>query len=151
MAENSVEKKTGTMKKGWWAVVSVAIVVLAALALLGMKLGWFSLTGNAAGNTFSLTVTTDGETVLFDGELKALEGECLLDTMCRCVTDDGGVEYSESGYGAYITSICGQAEDGDAGRYWTYTINGEYAASGVSECFPEEGDAIAFDLSAMEW
>lgn len=150
MEENNVKKTSGGKKALWWIIGIVLLLALIGAAVLYVP-GVPNLIGAGEGTSFSLKVTVDGEQVIFDKNVTAREGEKLFDVMTRTVTDNGGVAYQDSEYGAYITGICGYDQDPDTGKYWTYTINGDYAMVGVSEYVPAEGDSIVFDLSAMEW
>ena len=149
MAENET-KKAGAKKALWWIIGIV--LVLALLCVVALKVPAVrSAIGMGEKTSFSLSVTTDGSNVIFEDTVTAGEGESLFDVMKRTVTDNGGVVYQDSEYGPFITGICGYDQDPDTGKYWTYTINGEYAMVGASEYYPAEGDKVNFDLSAMEW
>ena len=150
MAENEKKKASGAKKALWWIIGIVLVLALLCAVALNVP-AVKNMIGMGEGTSFSLKVTVDGEQAVFDKTVTAREGETLFDVMNRTVTDNGGVAYQDSDYGPFITGICGYDQDPDAGKYWTYTINGDYAMVGVSECVPAEGDSICFDLSAMEW
>lgn len=144
------KKSTGVKKVVWW-VVGI-ILLLALLAAVGLRVPAVkNAIGAGNGTRFALTVTVDGEKVIYNETVEAKEGEALIDVMKRCITSNGGVVYEDSEYGAYITGICGYDQDPDTGKYWTYTVNGDYAMVGASEYIPNADDDICFDLSAMEW
>ncbi len=49
-----------------------------------------------------------------------------------------------------ITAIDGLKQDEQAGYYWTYTINGEWATKGAQETFLKDGDQIEFAYGKVE-
>lgn len=156
---NNTEKKIG-INKILWRSISAAIVVAV--------IGFFIYQGlnsdnNADENTssnissevsetaevsFKMTVTVEGETVLFDKELKAEEGETLLEVMKESFAD-GNYSLVESD--GMITELCGEAQDAAANKYWMYTVNGEYASVGAAEYLPKEGDKVVFDLQVVQF
>lgn len=135
-----------------WVIVAV-VLIAAAVGL------YFVSSGTSADNTpdtgdtitFGLTVTVGGETVIYDEDIEIVEGTALIDAMCANITEDGGVVYSTGEFGAYITSICGYAENYENNEYWVYTVNGESAMEGASDFTPAEGDEVVFDLSELVW
>ncbi len=135
-----------------WLITTAILVVAAALVLCFVRPGF--LNGKKAlGNeiSFDVSVTLDGSDEICNKELSVKEGTTLIDAISNGLTEDGGVVYSDSQYGAYITEICGYSEDPDAGKYWMYTINGESAMVGASDYYPASGDEIVFDLSVLQW
>ncbi len=152
-----------TEKKGiskvLWIAVAVVLVIAAAAIIILPKLGNANepaaptvSDSNAADTvTYSIEVTLSKEEVVYSGEVTAEEGESLFDVMVENITQDGGVEYSDGAYGAYITSICGNSENAAESMYWTFTINGESSMVGASECYPADGDEVVFDLSVLTW
>jgi len=132
----------------------IAAALLASLIILPSCSGGDTSTpdSNAADTvTYSIEVTLSKEEVVYSGEVTAEEGESLFDVMVENITQDGGVEYSDGAYGAYITSICGNSENAAESMYWTFTINGESSMVGASECYPADGDEVVFDLSVLTW
>ncbi len=55
------------------------------------------------------------------------------------------VQYSESEYGYFITSIDGVS--GNSSEYWTYTVNGESPEVGAGQYRLEGGENVTFELS----
>ena len=47
-----------------------------------------------------------------------------------------------SSLGTYVTTINGVAEDTEAGMYWTYSVNGKKATSGISSKKLKKGDTV---------
>lgn len=139
-------------KKLVWGVSAVIIVLIAALFVTATTTDVFKgITDKGEEISFGLAVTVGGEEVVFDEDVEIASGTSLIDAMTENITENGGVVYSESEYGAYITEICGYSENADTAEYWVYTINGESAMVGASDYFPAEGDEIVFDLSPLVW
>lgn len=147
------------ISKGLWIVIAVLLVIAAAAMILLPKLGGANepaaptVSDSTAADTvtYSIDVTLSKEEVIYSGEVTAEEGESLFDVMVENITKDGGVEYNDGPYGAYITSICGNSENAAESMYWVFTINGESVMVGASECYPADGDEVVFDLSVLTW
>ncbi|MBQ6796857.1 MAG: DUF4430 domain-containing protein [Clostridia bacterium] len=147
MSKQTEKKDIG---KSLWIVVAVVLVIAAAAMILLPKLGG-AAEPTTDSVTYSIEVTLSKEEVVYSGEVTAEEGESLFDVMVENITQEGGVEYSDGAYGAYITSICGNSENAAESMFWTFTINGEQVMVGVSECYPADGDEVVFDLSVLTW
>lgn len=79
------------------------------------------------GGTASYLIKTDAATV----------GEALQSL--------GLISGEDGAYGLYVTTVGGETvkyEDG--GHYWSFYINGDYAATGVDATEVEDGAAYAF-------
>ncbi|QQK07264.1 DUF4430 domain-containing protein [Miniphocaeibacter halophilus] len=50
----------------------------------------------------------------------------------------------------FITSINGREQDENEGKYWTYTVNNEYATTGAGEYILKNKDTIVFSLEKFE-
>lgn len=156
---SNTEKKSGINKILWGSISAVIIVAV---------IGFFIYQGlnsdnkadkNTSSNissevseiaevSFQMTVTVEGEKVLFDKELKAEEGETLLEVMKDSFAA-GNYSLVESD--GMITELCGEAQDAAANKYWMYTVNGEYASVGAAEYLPKEGDKVVFDLQVVQF
>ena len=135
-----------------WVVTAVVIVICAAVLLYFAGSGKLThSSGSGSEISVGLSVTVGGSEVLYDEQITVHEGEALIDVMKANVTENGGVVYTNGDYGAYICSICGASEDPANSEYWVYTVNGEQAAVGASDYYPEDGDVIVFDLSELIW
>lgn len=136
-----------------WVVTAAALVLIAAGLYFASVAGLFTGITESGDNTitFELSVTVGGEETVWSNEVETTEGTALIDVMSANITENGGVVYTESEYGAYITSICGYSENYDTNEYWLYTINGESAMVGASEYCPSDGDEVVFDLSELVW
>jgi len=135
-----------------WIIVGVVLALCAAGIYFATTTDIFS--SNELGTdtiTFNLSVTVGGDETVWSDDVEITEGTSLIDAMAENITDNGGVVYSETEYGAYITSICGYSENYETNEYWVYTINGESAMVGASDYCPAEGDTIVFDLSPLVW
>ncbi len=91
----------------------------------------------------TLSVTEDGE-LITDGEqvVEVTEGALLLDVMKDYYT----IEESET----FITAINGVEQDGAAGKWWVFDLNGEMALTGAAETELQAGDLIEWKLEVFE-
>jgi|GEM_PF-3875417 len=135
------EQKNSTQKRNriLWLGGTGLLVLLVAAVLILTNPG----SGGATG-TFSLTVSLDNSAeVLFDELLSLQPDQSLLQIMevkeLAMEVDNG-----------LIISLCNVSQDTEIGKYWLYTINGEFAMVGAGEYYPENGDQIVFDLHAFE-
>lgn len=156
---NKTEKKSGINKILWG---SISAVIVAAVIGFFIYQGLNSndnankdVSSNISSDvsdvsevSFQMTVTVEGNEVLFDKELKAEEGETLLEAMKESFAAEN---YSLVESDGMITELCGQAQDAAANKYWMYTVNGEYASVGAAEYLPKEGDKVVFDLQVVQY
>lgn len=136
---NTTEVKTKG-KKGY--LITGAVIIA---AIIGVLLFQF-LNGKSADNSkikFDFTVTCNSDEVVFNDELTAEKGKSLIEVMKE------NVEVTETD--GFVTAICGKEQNADENRYWMYTVNGQSPTVGADKYFPEDGDKIVFDLSALEW
>lgn len=77
-------------------------------------------------------------------DVKVAEGATVLDAT-EASSFEPVVEDSE--YGAYVSSLCGVAAEGNSG--WVYTVNGESVMEGADACVLEAGDSV--EWSYMSW
>ena len=62
-----------------------------------------------------------------------------------------GLEYNESIYGAYITSLKGTPQNDDIGIYYLYDVNGERANNGISTQPLKNNDVIRIFYAKTEY
>lgn len=88
--------------------------------------------------SFTVRILVDGESVS-EAALTYQEGQSLLEAMQDVfdITEDDG----------FIQAIDGYEQNPDENRWWTFTVNGEFAEVGAAELVPESGDVIEFTLS----
>lgn len=92
--------------------------------------------------TVTVRLLVDGEEIEGGSqELQVEEGAILLDVM----KENYEIEEADG----FITSINGQAQDEDAGKYWLFDLNGEMAPVGANETELQEGDLVEWKLEAM--
>lgn len=124
-----------------WLIGSGVLVLATVAVILITQLGGGSANGTG---TFSLVVSVDNGAQKLYGETLDIEPDStLLSVMEKQVPDvvvDNGL----------ITSLCGTQQDEGQGKYWIYTINGEFATVGANEYVPKNGEDIVFDLHAYE-
>ncbi|MHC1604521.1 MAG: DUF4430 domain-containing protein [Candidatus Methanofastidiosia archaeon] len=78
-------------------------------------------------------------------DVKMSEGATVLELLEK--KTEVGTEDTE--YGKMIVSINGIAQDPNSNLWWTYTINGEYAAAGAETQLLSDGDTIQWTLTAF--
>lgn len=91
--------------------------------------------------TATVKVVNDGEEVSNE-EIETTETTSLLDIMEK----DHELEVDNG----MIIAIDGTRQDEQAGLYWTYTINGEWAEKGAGETFLKAGDQVEFTYGKFE-
>lgn len=87
------------------------------------------------------------EITFSDGSTTSQEIETDRKTVGEALQALGLIDGEEGPYGLYITTVGGETvryEDG--GHYWSFYINGEYAATGVDVTEVEDGAAYAFKV-----
>lgn len=91
----------------------------------------------------TLSVTEDGE-LIPDGEqvVEVEEGAILLDVMKEY--------YDITEENTFISAINGVEQDGNAGKWWVFDINGAMGEKGASEIELQAGDLIEWKLEAFE-
>ncbi len=92
------------------------------------------------GEVTAALIIENGGTVTREATLP--EGSTVFDLMTAC-----GIPFEEEG--GFITSINGVHQDEDAGKYWLYYINGEFAQVGAGEYIVQEGDEITWKLESF--
>ncbi|MEO1772236.1 DUF4430 domain-containing protein [Candidatus Enterococcus ferrettii] len=91
--------------------------------------------------TISVKIT-DNTKEVSNKNVKITEGTSLMDLMKK--------EHKLEEKNGMITAIDGLKQDEQAGYYWTYTINGEWATKGAQETFVKNGDQVEFDYGKVE-
>jgi len=135
------EPKTSTRKRKQilWLTGTALLLILAVAVIVLTNPG----AGGATG-TFSLTVSLDNSAeILFDEPLSIQADQSLLQIM-------EANELALEADNGLITSLCNVSQDTESGKYWLYTINGEFAMVGAGDYFPKSDDKIVFDLHAFE-
>lgn len=80
-----------------------------------------------------------------DGSVSSYSIKTDADTVGEALQALGLIDGEEGAYGLYVTTVGGETvkyEDG--GHFWSFYINGEYAATGVDVTNIEPGAAYAF-------
>lgn len=98
-----------------------------------------------AEDTVAITIRVSVEGEELEGGNLATEveaGSVLLDIM----KENFDIEETDG----FITSINGEEQDTEAGKYWLYDVNGEMGMVGANEYKVQEGDLIEWNLAGME-
>lgn len=91
----------------------------------------------------TLSVTEDGE-LITDGEqvVEVEDGAILLDVMKEY--------YDITEENTFISAINGVEQDGNAGKWWVFDVNGAMGEKGAAETELQAGDLIEWKLEAFE-
>ncbi len=92
--------------------------------------------------TVMVTIQVDGEAVFENVELKAHEGDMLLDIM----KEQFDVEEKDG----FVTAIEGHQQDEAANKFWMFDVNGEMAPVGAAEFKVSDQDNVLWKLEAFE-
>lgn len=91
----------------------------------------------------TVSVTEDGE-LITDGEqvIEVEEGAILLEVMKE--------HYTIKEENTFVSAINGVEQDGDAGKWWVFDVNGVMGEKGAAETELQAGDLIEWKLEAFE-
>ena len=92
--------------------------------------------------TVMVTIQVDGKAVVENVELKAHEGDMLLDIM----KEQFEIEEKDG----FVTTIEGHQQDEAANKFWMFDVNGEMAPVGAAEFKVSDQDNILWKLEAFE-
>lgn len=130
---------------------------LGIVLLLGMSLTLISgcsPTGNTTASSSETTTTstqemitvnlkiTDNDKEVSNEKVELAETTSLMDLM----KSKHQVEEKDG----MILAIDDLKQDEQAGYYWTYTINGEWATKGAQDTFLKDGDQVEFAYGKVE-
>jgi len=115
------------MNKRTIRTAALALALLMALSLAFSGCGRGS-GGNEIGKEIYFTLTiTDGDTLLFDEVIHAMQGKTLADAMQSALGDDFVIQ------DGFVTELCGVAGSAEDKTYWALYVNEEYAQAGVMD------------------
>ena len=116
--------------------VSVGIVAffMVAAVLYG------STRNYGGGSVRAALIIENGGITRYEADLPS--GSSVFDLMTAC-----NIPFEEQG--GFVTSINGISQDTDAGKYWIYYINGEYASVGAADYIVMDGDEITWKLEGF--
>ncbi|HHX69290.1 MAG: DUF4430 domain-containing protein [Miniphocaeibacter sp.] len=122
----------------------ISIILIFSLVACSTKTNTLKETSNPTeSNTITVNIILKEDTKEFaNEEIKTTAGNNLLSLLkdnFEIVESDG-----------FITSINGREQDENEGKYWTYTINDEYATTGASDCILKNKDSVVFSLAKFE-
>ncbi|MBU7012286.1 MAG: DUF4430 domain-containing protein [Theionarchaea archaeon] len=116
--------------------VIAGVVIIALIAVVYGTTTMYT----GEGEVTATLIIENGGTVTREATLP--EGSTVFDLMTAC-----RISFEEKG--GLITSINGVSQDEDAGKYWLYYINGEFAQTGAGEYIVQEGDEITWKLESF--
>lgn len=124
-----------------------ALAVLAG-ALAGCAGGdGGSSSGGQSGSTAEAVKTITLTVVHRDGSSKDFTIETGKETLGEALADEGLIEGEDSEYGLFVTKVDGEEADGSKHEFWSLTIGGEMASTGVDSTPIEDGGQFELTLS----
>jgi hypothetical protein len=99
---------------------------------------------------FSVNLTVNDGTEETGFVMQSFAGDNAFDSVKRLdeLSDKFSFEYSESDFGAFVTSVNGVSPDPNT-EFWKITVNGEDAQVGVSDLVLKNGDTIGFEIEEI--
>lgn len=131
----------------------ITIGSLIVLALLAMGIAYTNQTTSAPLEVprESINVTLAIEGVLPIHAAIVEKGTTALELLREESAEEDFIlsEKKYAGLGSMVERI-GPLENGKGGKYWTYTVNGEFAAVGADMYEMQPGDAIEWTFAVPE-
>lgn len=127
-------------------VAMLFALVLSAMLLASCAASESKPADNAASVEVSVAVAAndDQDIKAQEQDVKIAEDATVLDATKASSFEPVVVD---SEYGAYVSSLCGVAAEGNSG--WVYTVNGESVMEGADACVLKAGDSV--EWSYMSW
>jgi hypothetical protein len=123
----------------------IAVVIFAVIILSGFgTYNYYQQESERATVTLIIDYHSLKENDTYEN-VRMTEGSTVLDLLEK-KTD---VITEDTEYGKMVVSINGISQDANANLWWTYTINGEYAALGAEAQVLNDGDVIQWTLTAF--
>jgi len=123
----------------------IAVVIFAVIILSGFgTYNYYQQESEKATVTLIIDYHSLKENDTYEN-VRMTEGSTVLDLLEK--KTDAITENTE--YGKMVVSINGISQDASANLWWTYTINGEYAALGAETQVLNDGDVIQWTLTAF--
>lgn len=137
--ETNVETKSNKKK------VIIGIVAALVLVILCVVMGWLYLSTREEAvdgdKTITLQVNSQRDSYSFTQEYTTTElylGDFLA--------GEGIIGYNEGEFGRYITSVQGYEAKDEEQSWWSVSVNGESAVTGVDEIVLEDGSVYLLEL-----
>lgn len=101
--------------------------------------------------TMSVNVTINDGTTTKDYTL-IVPTNSTVDEVMEQANVDSDMQYiskENAGLGKFVDSIGGVVSDASAGKFWSYTINGEAVATEPGDTVVQEGDIIRWEYKGL--
>lgn len=98
--------------------------------------------GSAADTVKTITLTV----VHRDGSSKDFTIETGREMLGEALVDEGLIEGEDSEYGLFVTKVDGEEADSGKHEFWSLTIGGEMATTGVDSTPIEDGGQFELTL-----
>lgn len=135
------------MKKSLSLSLACIILIACTLSFAGCDLFGNNLPENEkTDDAISFTLVV----VHLDGTEKSFDLETNNTILADALVEQGYISGYESEYGLTIETVDGETLDWEtSSAYWAFYINGEYATTGVSSTYVEEGATYTFKAEKM--
>ena len=134
-----METKTNKKK------ILIGIIIALVLVILCAGMGWLYLSTREeavdGSKTITLQVASERDSYSFTQDYTTTEmylGDFLA--------GEGMIGYNEGEFGRYITSVQGYEAKDEEQSWWSISVNGESAVTGVDEIILEDGSVYLLEL-----
>lgn len=103
--------------------------------------------GGQSGSTAEAVKTITLTVVHRDGSSKDFTIETGKETLGEALVDEGLIEGEDSEYGLFVTKVDGEEADSGKHEFWSLSIGGEMATTGVDSTPIEDGGQFELTLS----
>lgn len=131
------------MKKKNGIIFLIALIGLFLTACGAKETTEGSSTDSTKAKEVSVTLVLKEDGKEFESKKVNLEPDTSLFTAMKDTYD----VQAEDGF---ITGIAGKAQDSDANKYWTFTVNDKEVNVGAQEVKLKNNDTVVFDLAEMK-
>lgn len=101
--------------------------------------------------TVNVSVTVNDGTTTKTYTVKA-PVDSTVDAVMEQANTENALQYvtkESAGLGKFVESIGGVASDANASKYWSYSVNGTPATTGISDTTVQEGDVISWEYKGF--
>lgn len=125
--------------------VLIGVIIALVLVILCAAMGWLYLSTREEAvdgdKTITLQVVSERDSYSFTQDYETYElylGDFLA--------NEGIIGYDEGEFGRYITSVQGYEANDEEQAWWSISVNGESAVTGVDEIILEDGSVYLLEL-----
>ncbi len=123
---------------------TIIIVIVAVLLIAAFLVCWKIWSPKANEGDKSITVVvTHG-----DGSEKTFPISTNAETLWDALDENDLVKGEPSEYGMFITEVDGEVANGEGGKYWLFTKDGEWVETGSESTYIADADHYEFFIYA---